>query len=67
MRKAEVAILAQFEVALYELGPYSEVTRKYMGELQRRGLENQLEDAWVSYMAEREGVLEIGCEFDGKF
>ena len=67
MRKAEVAILAQFEVALYELGPYSDTARKYMSELQRRGLENQLEDAWVNYMADRENLLEIGCEFDGKF
>lgn len=67
MKKSEVALLAQFEVALYELGPYCDTVRKYMTELHRRGLENQLEDAWVNYMADRENLLDVGCEWDGRF
>ena len=67
MRKAQVNYLEAYEVSLYINGPHAKNTQALATELVRRGLGDQLEDAWVSYMAEREGVLEIGCEFDGKF
>ena len=67
MRKAQVNLLEAYEVSLYINGPHAKNTQALATELVRRGLGDQLEDAWVSYMAEREGVLEIGCEFDGKF
>jgi len=67
MRKAQVNLLEAYEVSLYINGPHAKNTQALATELVRRGLGNQLEDLWVSYMAEREGVLEIGCEFDGKF
>jgi len=67
MRKRQVNLLEAYEVSLYINGPHAKNTQALATELVRRGLGNQLEDLWVSYMAEREGVLEIGCEFDGKF
>ena len=67
MRKAQVNLLEAYEVSLYINGPHAKNTQALATELVRRGLGDQLEDLWVSYMAEREGVLEIGCEFDGKF
>lgn len=67
MRKSEIALLASYEVALAESGPHSDEVLEIGSELMRRGLENQLEDLWIQYMAERNGLLEIGCEFDGRF
>jgi hypothetical protein len=64
MKKSEVALLASYEIALHETGPFSTQVQKLGSELHRRGLENQLEDIWVQYMADRECVLDIGCEFD---
>ena len=66
MKKMNTYLLQAYTIALHE-DAYSDSTLKLASELVRRGLGDQLEDAWVSYMAEREGVLEIGCEFDGKF
>ena len=67
MRKAQVNLLEAYEVSLYINGPHAKNTQALATELVRRGLGDQLEDLWVNYMADREGVLEIGCEFDGKF
>jgi hypothetical protein len=67
MRKRQVNLLEAYEVSLYINGAYAKNTQALATELVHRGLGDQLEDLWVSYMAEREGVLEIGCEFDGKF
>lgn len=64
MRKAEVNLLEAYEVSLYYNGSLSQNTQKLASELVRRGLGNQLEDVWVNYMAERENLLEVGCEFD---
>ena len=67
MKKAEVNLLEAYEVSLYYNGSLSEITQKLASELVRRGLGDQLEDIWVNYMAERENVLEVGCEFDERF
>ena len=67
MRKRQVNLLEAYEVSLYINGPHAKNTQALATELVRRGLGDQLEDLWVNYMADREGVLEIGCEFDGKF
>ena len=67
MKKAQVNLLEAYEVSLYYNGSLSEITQKLASELVRRGLGDQLEDIWVNYMAERENVLEIGCEFDERF
>jgi len=64
MRKSDIALLVSFEVALYERGSYADEVASLGAELCRRGLGNQVEDIWVTYMAEREGLLEVGCEFD---
>jgi len=67
MRKAEVNLLEAYEVSLYNNGAHSENTLALASELVRRDLGNQLEDLWVTYMAERENLLEVGCEFDERF
>jgi len=67
MRKAKVNLLESYEVSLYYNGLLSENTQKLASELVRRGLGNQLEEIWVNYMAEREKLLEVGCEFDERF
>ena len=67
MKKAQVNLLEAYEVSLYYNGSLSEITQKLASELVRRGLGDQLEDIWVNYMAERENVLEVGCEFDERF
>jgi hypothetical protein len=66
MKKVEVNLLEAYEVALGE-NPYSDEVCRLSTELLRRGLENHLEDIWVKHMADRQNVLEVGCEFDGKF
>ena len=67
MKKAQVNLLEAYEVSLYYNGSLSEITQKLASELVRRGLGDQLEDIWVNYMAERENLLEVGCEFDERF
>ena len=67
MKKAQVNLLEAYEVSLYYNGSLSEITQKLASEIVRRGLGDQLEDIWVNYMAERENLLEVGCEFDERF
>jgi len=67
MRKRQVNLLEAYEVSLYINGPHAKNSQALATELVRRGLGDQLEDLWVMYMAEREGLLEVGCEFDERF
>ena len=67
MRKRQVNLLEAYEVSLYINGPHAKNSQSLATELVRRGLGNQLEDLWVTYMADRENLLEVGCEFDERF